>query len=287
MSATMQLDESSDERFVRLLGAGRGVEDPAALRITLGDTERELATAHLDIKAARQSAESASAERDEARRLQRETVTQLDFYRFQYDLMRFAYIHAGHDPADVFAAGAVIDTEHHGQFSPNRPYLAGHCVWDEARGVRRCYEARKTVPAGCAPPAHSPDLWAELQAGQEPVYEPVRTPNPLPSLTPMPWRQGKLWFWLLRQDEIWVDVDANVTPVSQLTDEQMQAGLAALDEFADERQEREFYERGVMMPAPAYAYRDALLWMHDTPLYQALAEEKKRRGLRRRPPKKS
>jgi hypothetical protein len=158
---------------------------------------------------------------------------------------------------------------HQGIWTPGRPYLSWQhvhcpdthiCYWAQEGGVapgRRPGRSRRWVR--CEHPAYCPKVPRLTRRGVHPTSN----------------------GYALRQTTFWWDGERKPWRLENLTRTHLLAVLDWLESHAWGLGDRELSSPLPPVPCEFIAYADPLDWMHDTPLWNALIAEKRRRGTRR------
>ena len=257
------------DAFATVLGSGRGVTDTRALTKLLLRTERDLVAAHSEVRRL-QHENDAFAQNV---RVLDQAVGELDATaaglrrkladsQYDRDFARYLVVRGrGRDPLLL-----VAEDEHHGVYTPGRPYLGGQHVYAPKSGA--CYRMQ---PGGVPPgqrPSENP-RWRRCHGAACP--RPRRIPR-----MPHPVASGHA----LRQSRHWWDAARYPWEIRELSAEHLLAVIAWLRDLADHMRSNELAHRVSHVPCPAHAYPTATLWLADTPLMRALLAERRRRGLR-------
>lgn len=276
MADKSQSNREPDTRdaFEQLLGPGRGIADATA-RALLSTSEHELLAAQREIQRLRADSAEHDAETERARERTEELNSKLDQKRFELvrtenylTRARYALVRADlPDPLAYIAAA-----EHHGIWTPGRPYLIAQHVYDPA--TWHCYTPanEEGVKAGRRP--------GRTLAWQRCIRSRLGCPAPPSvSMQPHPVASG----YAVRQECSWWDAQCRAWPLEKLSDEHL---LRVIDWLEDNLVNIFIAELGrypALVPCPPNAYVGADEWLADTPLMRALLAEKRKRRLRRRP----
>jgi hypothetical protein len=272
--------------FDQLLGPSRGLSDPVALSAKLIAAEREAVQLAGELNLVREQRRVAERRADAL-------FDNLSELEVAHVSERAAHIACKRDrdcalyiAVAACAAGDIYvehTPEHHGVWTPGRPYLGNAHAWSPSTGV--CFSAKLGGAAAGRRPGRSA-RW-ERCAPDVPCPTPVPVdPEPHQATGGYALRQADRW-WDKHKRE-WTIREADAT---ELTPPLTREHLLGVVDFLLRHCERFYYEemwrypRLVPCPAHAYApYRDPhLTWLHDTPLMNALLAEKARRRIRRSP----
>lgn len=257
--------------FDELLGPRRGVTDIAALTHRLVLAEREREDAQHRSEAAERSGQDAC---DKLLHLHKELDEVCELYEAakfqarrainQLDQVRYAAARAG------IAVEDADDDEHHGVWTPGRPYLTGEHVLHP--DTLECFWVAE---GPIAPPAARPGhrrVWVRCRDGH--------CPSPPPSAVSMrhPVGSGRA----VRQTEFWWDSYRLMRPLPEMPRDYLLNVIDWLTQQAPELFLIEWRMAAPLRPCPVTAYPDATAWLADTPLWRALADEKRTRRIRRR-----
>ena len=256
------------DAFATVLGSGRGVTDARALTEQLLRTERELVATHGEVRRLRNENDTFAQNvrvLDQAVGELDATVASLSrqLTASQYDrfLGRYLVVRAGsRDPLL-----RVAEDEHHGIYTPGRPYLGGQHVYAPRTGACYCM-----LPGGVPPgqrPSDNP-RWHRCDGGA--------CPRPR-QVTPRPHQAAS--GHAVRQSSHWWDASGRRWELCELSPEHLLAVIAWLRDLASHMRGSELARRLSHVPCPAHAYPTASLWLADTPLMRALLAERRRRGL--------
>lgn len=270
MSMREQRHRRSADAFESVVGNSRGVTDARSLARALTNSERELTLTYARLSDA--AADIEQLNREKAQLAEVVTCLEgdvaladhlLDCSRRDRDLARAALMRAGRrDPVVNSVA------EHHGNWTPGRPYLTNQHVYLPNTSV--CFRARAGGALVGASPGKS-SRWRRCGDGA----------CPQPTAVPVgshPVRSG----YALRQEVWWWDKDLKRWALEDLSSEYLMAVIDFLRDAAPRLHGTEFDSARFHVPCPVWAYASARSWLSDTPLMRALLAERRRRRLRPR-----
>jgi hypothetical protein len=266
--------------FSKVVGAGRGLSDPAVLGTELDDCKQALAEARealeterdirrvleIDLGRADRELEQVKAARNNALESATQSGRREAARRDERDRARYAAMRSGQrDPVPNGAWQRV----HHGVWTPGRPYLAYQHVWHPRTG--ECYRTDN----GGAPTGELPGTGRHWQPC-------IETRDTCPK--PRPIREDLLYHPLegpaLRQTELWWDRNhkaLNFRDPVEVADDYLENILKYLRENATEMCSKEADWEEAFVPCPWVAYSSPRSWLNDTPLMRALVQERRRR----------
>jgi hypothetical protein len=260
----------SNDAFERVLGNGRGVTDTRALGELLASTERNLSAAHQELGQLCSETDAFNQRLDELDAIVVELQTELSATSMELrwcerdrDLARYCVVRSGGQ--DPLVAG--VNDEHHGIWTPGRPFLTGQHVYEPLTGA--CYSVTAGGAAAGERP-HESRRWRRCRGGRCPA------PGPIPT-TPHPVGSG----YALRQREHWWDATGRRWNIHDLASDHLIAVIDYLRDFANPMRDAELSDSRTYVPCPANAYPSASTWLSDCPLMRVLLAERRRRGLRR------
>lgn len=267
-----------DDGFERLLGPGRGATDPR-LREDLVVAERELGAARRELAALSHSQRTLRQENADlfARIANLDAVVErkdLDIADLGHDRdhARYMMLRAGgRDPLRALAE------DHQGEWSTGRPFLSGQHAFAADSGD--CYVAADGgVPAGRRPGTST--RWRRC-----PTFHRFPAPPPLPDVSVnhpassgLALRQG-YWWWDVDYKRWSIQATGDLT-VPALSREHLLGVLVWLERMLPDLWQAEVAREPLLVPNPVNAYENAEEFLHDTILWRALVEEKRRRRIR-------
>ena len=255
--------------FEKVLGGGRGINDIRVLREQLADRERELMAAHGKLGGLQSERDRLT---DDVRTLVERvedleedlsiSAAALTARERDRDFARYAAVRSGcRDPMLT-----VVPDEHHGIWSPGRPFLTGQHAIDPR--TRACYRMREGGAQAGERPSKS-GRWQRCRGDDCPVPTPMST-------TRHPASSG----FALRQSEHWWDASHKRWRLRDLTNEHLLGVIEWLRDAASGQWHRELSCGAQRVPCPPLAYGSSRTWLNDTPLMRALLNERRRRGIR-------